>query len=155
MKHILRRPRLVIALLALAALVGLAAVPRSQAPQTGAPGDLESRFTGQTSALDASALRATRRRFEAGARSAWHSHDGGQILFVQEGKGRVQRKGQPIKEMVPGDSDYTAPSVLHWHGAAPDQAVAQAAMSFGGETHWTEKVTDAEYLGTSAAGRGR
>jgi hypothetical protein len=29
-------------------------------------------------------------RFTPGARSAWHSHDGDQTLYVTEGHGRVQ-----------------------------------------------------------------
>ena len=60
-----------------------------------------SRFTGQTAALDAGGAAAGRRRFEAGARTAWHSHPRGQLLFVQEGRARIQKKGQPFKDLRP------------------------------------------------------
>jgi aldose sugar dehydrogenase len=151
MKRILDCPRLVMALASAAVIASLAAVPTGQAPQSAPSADDAARFTGATSALDAAGMRATRRRFEAAARSAWHSHERGQLLFVEEGKGRVQRRGQPLRELSRGESDYTGPNVQHWHGAAPDQAIVQAAMSWGGETRWMEKVTDAEYLGTTSA----
>ncbi|MBI4476945.1 MAG: cupin domain-containing protein [Acidobacteria bacterium] len=105
------------------------------------------RFTGKTSTLDAKELSVSRRRFEAGARSAWHSHERGQLLFVQEGRARIQRRGQPMKKLDPGESDYTGPHVAHWHGAVPGQPLVQVAVGFGGETKWMEKVTDEEYQG--------
>ena len=147
MRYLIGRPRLILALVSIAVVAGLAAAPTPQPPQT-APGDDASRFTGATTALDATGLRASRRRFEAGARAAWHTHEGGQILFVEQGKGRVQRRGQPIRDMLQGEMDYTPPNVEHWHGAAPDQAVVQTALS-GGAGKWLEKVSDAEYLGRS------
>jgi quercetin dioxygenase-like cupin family protein len=129
--------------LLLLAVVGLRGVP---AQEPGASNSDEARFTGKTEALETTGLRLTRRRFEAGARSAWHSHDRGQLLFVADGRGRVRRRGQPLKEMGQGESDYTGPGVVHWHGAAPGQAVVQIAVSMGGETRWLEKVTDEEYM---------
>jgi quercetin dioxygenase-like cupin family protein len=105
------------------------------------------RFTGRSDAMDSKDLSIGRRRFEAGARAAWHSHDKGQLLFVEQGRGRVQRRGEAIRELKPGDSDYTEPNVVHWHGAAPDQAFVQINVAFGGDTKWMEKVTDDEYLG--------
>ena len=53
------------------------------------------RFTGISTVLDAKDLSAARRRFEPGARSAWHSHDNGQLLFVEKGRGRTQKRGRP------------------------------------------------------------
>lgn len=106
----------------------------------------DARFTGHTDVLDAKDLNATRRSFDAGARSAWHSHSKGQLLFVEDGRARLQRKGQPVRELGAGETDYTGPNVVHWHGAAPDRKLVQVALSFG-ETKWMEKVTDAEYAG--------
>src|SRR5437588_6084612 len=37
--------------------------------------------------------------FEAGARSAWHTHPLGQILIVTAGNGRVQSWGGPVEEI--------------------------------------------------------
>jgi quercetin dioxygenase-like cupin family protein len=119
------------------------AVVRAQQP---APAN-EARFTGVTTVLDGKDLSAARRRFEPGARSAWHSHDNGQLLFVQEGRMRSQKRGQPIKEFGPGDSEYTAPRVEHWHGAVPQTHLIQINVGFGGETRWLQKTTDEEYNG--------
>src|SRR5439155_1129496 len=41
--------------------------------------------------------------FEPGARKAWHTHPLGQTLVVTAGFGRVQRWGDPIEEIQPGD----------------------------------------------------
>ena len=104
-------------------------------------------FTGRTDSLDAKDITAGRRRFEAAARTAWHSHDKGQLLLVEKGRARVQRRGEPIRDLKPGDSDYTAPNVVHWHGAAADQELVQVNIGFGGGAKWFEKVTDDEYTG--------
>jgi quercetin dioxygenase-like cupin family protein len=107
----------------------------------------DSRFTGRTDVLESKELGISRRSFEPGARSAWHSHDKGQLLFVEEGRARTQKKDQPIKELGIGDSEYTGPHVVHWHGAVPNQRLVQIAVSFGGDTKWMQKTTDAEYAG--------
>jgi quercetin dioxygenase-like cupin family protein len=126
-------------LLAMGAVAGAAQQP-------GAAAD-DPRFTGKSDVLESKDLGVSRRRFEPGARSAWHSHDKGQLLYVEEGRARTQKRGQALREMGPGDSDYTGPNVVHWHGAVPHTHFIQVAVSFGGETKWMEKVTDAEYAG--------
>jgi quercetin dioxygenase-like cupin family protein len=120
-------------------------VGRAQQP---APAD-DPRFTGKSETLEAKDLGVSRRRFVAGARSAWHSHDRGQLLFVEEGRARLQKRGAPVKELGRGESDYTGPNVAHWHGATPHEPFVQVAVGFGGETRWMEKVTDEEYQGKS------
>ena len=107
----------------------------------------EPRFTGTSMVMDGKDLSAARRSFEAGARTFWHSHDNGQLLLVEDGRMRTQKKGGAIRELGKGESDYTGPKVVHWHGAAPGQALVQINVGFGGETRWMEKVTDAEYAG--------
>lgn len=142
-----RLPRLVggFLWLAMAMLVSAHWIGHAQQPAT--PAGEDPRFTGKTSTMEATGLGVSRRRFEAGARSAWHSHERGQLIFVEEGRARTQKRGQAVKEMGPGESDYTGPSVVHWHGAASNQPLVQVAVGFGGETKWLEKVTDDEYLG--------
>jgi len=103
------------------------------------------RFTGKSVTMEGKDLSVARRHFEPGARSAWHSHDRGQLLMVEEGRMRTQKRGQAIKEIGAGESDYTGPNVAHWHGAVPGQALVQINVGFGGETKWMDKVTDAEY----------
>ncbi len=104
-------------------------------------------FTGKSVTMDGNDLSAARRSFEAGARSYWHSHDNGQLLLVEGGRMRTQKKGGALKELGKGESDYTGPNVIHWHGAVPGQALIQINVGFGGGTKWLENVTDAEYNG--------
>jgi 4-carboxymuconolactone decarboxylase len=124
-------------------------IARAQQPaqQSGAPAAEDPRFTGLSTTMEAKDLGVSRRRFEAGARSAWHSHDLGQLLFVEQGRARTQKRGQPMREMGVGESDYTGSSIIHWHGATPDQPFVQVAVGWGGETKWLEKTTDDEYAG--------
>ena len=105
------------------------------------------RFTGRSDTMEAKDLGIGRRSFEPGARSAWHSHDKGQLIFVEQGRARTQKKGQPMKELGAGDSDYTPPNIVHWHGAAPSERFVQVAVSFGGDIKWLQKTTDEEYAG--------
>jgi quercetin dioxygenase-like cupin family protein len=107
----------------------------------------EPRFTGKSVVMDGKDLSAARRSFEAGARTFWHSHDNGQLLLVEDGRMRTQKKDGAIKELGKGESDYTGPNVVHWHGAAPGRALVQINVGFGGGTKWLEQVTDAEYNG--------
>jgi len=118
-----------------------------EAQQPPAAGADDPHFTGKTVVMDGKDLSVARRRFEPGARTAWHSHDRGQLLLVEEGRLRTQKKGQAIKELGVGESDYTAPNLVHWHGAVSGQALVQLNVGFGGETKWLEPVTDAQYQG--------
>jgi len=129
--------------LVLALVVGVHWVGAAQQPPAGGADD--PRFTGKSVTMDGKDLTVARRSFEAGARSAWHSHDKGQLLMVEQGRMRTQKRGQSVKELGVGESDYTGPNVVHWHGAAKNQALVQINVGFGGETKWLEKVTDAEY----------
>jgi quercetin dioxygenase-like cupin family protein len=104
-------------------------------------------FTGKSVVMEGKDLSVARRSFEAGARSAWHYHDNGQLLLVEDGRMRTQKKGGTIKELGKGESDYTGPRIVHWHGAVPGQPLVQINVGFGGETKWLEKVSDAEYNG--------
>jgi quercetin dioxygenase-like cupin family protein len=104
-------------------------------------------FTGKSVVMDGKDLSAARRSFEPGARTYWHSHDNGQLLLVEDGRMRTQKKGGPIKELGKGESDYAGPNVVHWHGATPGQPLVQINVGFGGATKWLNEVTDAEYNG--------
>jgi 4-carboxymuconolactone decarboxylase len=86
--------------------------------------------------------------FEAGARTAWHTHPLGQTLIVTAGTGRVQRWGDPVDEIRQGDVVWIPPGVKHWHGAAPTSSMTHIAISEqvdGKTVEWMEKVSDAEY----------
>ena len=88
--------------------------------------------------------------FEPGARTAWHSHPLGQTLIVTAGCGRVQREGQAIETIRPGDVAWIGPGEKHWHGAAPTTAMTHVAIQEsleGKSANWMEHVSDAQYLG--------
>ena len=87
--------------------------------------------------------------FEPGARTAWHTHPLGQTLIVTAGCGRVQRWGDPIEEIRPGDVIWFPPGEKHWHGAAPTTAMTHIAIVEqldGKSADWMEKVSDEQYL---------
>lgn len=102
-------------------------------------------FTGVVTAMDAKDITGGRRKFEAGARTAWHSHDRGQLIYAEQGRMRTGRRGQSIKEYDQGGSEYTPPNVEHWHGATPKESLVQVNIQFGGTTNWLKPITDAEY----------
>lgn len=78
-------------------------------------------------------------RFPPGARTHWHSHPGGQLLYVTEGRGRVGTRDGRIEEIGPGDVVIVPPDEEHWHGAVAAEGVAHLALSFGA-TAWSEPV---------------
>ncbi|KUL94563.1 cupin [Bosea sp. WAO] len=86
--------------------------------------------------------------FEAGARTAWHTHPLGQTLIVTEGVGRVQHWGGEIQEIRPGDVVWIPPGVKHWHGATPASGMIHIAISEsqdGKTVDWLEHVSDQQY----------
>lgn len=104
-----------------------------------------------TDELNASAAYVS---FEAGARSAWHTHPAGQRLVVTSGIGLVQEWGKPVQQIRPGDVIVCPPGVKHWHGAAPASAMTHLAVTGsvdGKNVEWLEKVTDAQYNADRAA----
>jgi quercetin dioxygenase-like cupin family protein len=88
--------------------------------------------------------------FEPGARTAWHTHPLGQTLIVTSGSGWVQREGDEIEEIRPGDVVWFEAGEKHWHGASLNTAMTHIAIQEaleGTAVEWMEKVTDEEYGG--------
>ena len=86
--------------------------------------------------------------FEPGARTAWHTHPLGQTLIVTAGCGWVQREGEAIQEIRPGDVVWFDPGEKHWHGATPFTAMSHIAIQEkldGSPVDWLEHVTDDQY----------
>lgn len=86
--------------------------------------------------------------FEAGARSAWHTHPAGQVLIISEGRGWVQEEGQQKRQVKKGDVIWTPPGVKHWHGATSNDAMSHVSitnMKDGKNVDWMEKVSDEQY----------
>jgi quercetin dioxygenase-like cupin family protein len=91
--------------------------------------------------------------FSPGARTAWHSHSIGQTLYVLNGEGLVQSRGEDAHSIRPGDVVVVAGGEWHWHGAAPDSLMTHLAMSEG-EPTWGDHVKDAEYEAAAESPRG-
>lgn len=71
--------------------------------------------------------------FTPGARTFWHTHEKGQILFVTQGSGLIQSEGQEPRKLKVGDVVYIPGGEKHWHGAAPDTVMTHMAVALGGQ----------------------
>jgi quercetin dioxygenase-like cupin family protein len=116
--------------------------------QTPEQAALQAARVGNSTTMDLEGSNLGRRHFAAGNRTYWHTHEGGFLMLVEKGKGRVQHRGQAMKELAAGEVDYTPPGVEHWHGAAPnDEMVQLAVVVGGGGIMFKDPVSDAEYNG--------
>jgi quercetin dioxygenase-like cupin family protein len=129
-----------------AAAAQQAAPGQTPPPGGGRGGGIASRMTGKIDVGDTKNMNMSRIRFEAGARTNWHIHSAAQLLLVEEGRGRLQELGSGIVDVPAGQPVLTKPNVLHWHGAAPDQAALQFSV-YSGTLEWKDPVTDEQYLG--------
>lgn len=92
------------------------------------------------------ALNAIAVMFAPGARSFWHSHPEGQVLYVTSGFGRVGTEAGGFVEIATGDVIYAPPGELHWHGASPTSYMVHLSLTTGGATVWESRaVSDEEY----------
>jgi quercetin dioxygenase-like cupin family protein len=82
--------------------------------------------------------------FTPGARTYWHSHDGGQVLHVLAGQGRVCVRGGSPQSVRAGDVVFFQPGEEHWHGAGEAEYLLHLAISLGGHD-WLEPVTEEQY----------
>lgn len=90
-------------------------------------------------------MTAMRAYFEPGGITHWHTHPLGQLLFVVDGAGLVQRKGGEIVEVRAGDCVWFAPGEHHWHGATSDGPFSYVSIQptrDGTAVHWLEPVGD-------------
>ena len=86
--------------------------------------------------------------FSPGARTDWHSHPGGQVLYVVEGVCRVGNDQGELVELAPGDVAQIRPGEVHWHGATPHGPMTHLSLTSHGVTRWEpRKVSDSEYAG--------
>jgi quercetin dioxygenase-like cupin family protein len=84
--------------------------------------------------------------FPPGGRTAWHSHSQGQTIYVTEGDGLVQSRGEAVVTITSGDVAWTPADEWHWHGAGPDGPMTHLSITEGA-AHWGDHVTDEEYGG--------
>tara|TARA_R110002049_G_scaffold5204_2_gene36543 strand:- start:10291 stop:10758 length:468 start_codon:yes stop_codon:yes gene_type:complete len=86
--------------------------------------------------------------FDAGAFTDWHSHPGGQILIITEGKGFYQEEGREKRILKKGDVVKCLPNIRHWHGAIPNEGLTFIHIipnTENGYLKWYNPVTYKEY----------
>lgn len=114
------------------------------------------RFTGEatitpvTGGQGPSAVQISAVHFAPGARSAWHCHTLGQTLYIAEGTGFVQSRGQEVVALEAGDIVRTPAGEWHWHGASREHSMTNLSItqdSPGAPDQWGALVSDAEYAG--------
>ena len=82
--------------------------------------------------------------FMPGARTAWHTHEGGQTLYVIEGNGFVQSRDEAVQAIRCGDVHVTSDGEEHWHGATHDHLMTHISITQG-PANWGSHVADQEY----------
>ena len=86
--------------------------------------------------------------WQPGMRSYWHCHAGGQIMMLFDGVGRVQKRGERMRTLHKGETEYAGPGVEHWHGAADDASGQFFQVSIAPTAvFWMEEVGRADYMG--------
>ena len=88
--------------------------------------------------------------FAAGARTAWHTHPRGQMIYIVSGTCLAQKEGGEVQRATAGDAVWFAPNEKHWHGAAPATAMTHIAIQErldGKVVDWMERVSDEQYQG--------
>ncbi len=85
--------------------------------------------------------------FGPNARSAWHTHPGGQTLMVTEGEIITQVQGERANVAQKGEVISCPPGLKHWHGARGSRAAHIALTGYKEDKNveWLELVSDEEY----------
>lgn len=84
--------------------------------------------------------------FEGRARTFWHSHPGGQVLWVITGQAVVGTNDGSSVVAGPGDTVIAPPDELHWHGAATEEPMVHLSITADDGALWTSQgVEDQQY----------
>ena len=78
------------------------------------------------------------------SRNSWHTHEGGQVLFITAGTGYHQILGEDVEVIQAGDVVVCPPGATHWHGATQEDWMVHIAVTTGA-TEWLEPLTEEEY----------
>ena len=101
---------------------------------------------GPLSAAPDRSLNALGVLFEPRARTDWHTHPDGQVLYVVSGAGKVQQDDGETVRISTGDVVYSPPGEKHWHGATETGYLMHLSFTTGGATEWLpDKVSDEDY----------
>lgn len=101
--------------------------------------------------MDVKSVRVT---FAPSARTAWHTHPAGQILYIVSGRGWVQKEGEAALAMSAGDTVIIGAGEKHWHGAAADSPMVHVAVQpiVGGvDSVWLEQVSGEQFAASGVA----
>ncbi|WP_045825185.1 (R)-mandelonitrile lyase [Teredinibacter turnerae] len=86
--------------------------------------------------------------FQAGSRTAWHSHPAGQHIVVLTGTAVTGTRDGEVMQVSPGEAIWCPPGVDHWHGATkkgPMKHLVVTGSKDGNNVVWKEHVTDGQY----------
>ncbi len=75
--------------------------------------------------------------FHDGAVTNWHSHPGGQLLYVLAGAARVGTEADGAVQLAPGSLVVAPAGERHWHGAAPGETARVLSLTWGA-TAWED-----------------
>ena len=84
--------------------------------------------------LDPDLLRV---HYEAGSVSNWHTHPGGQYIYVLQNSVLICNDGGEMNEVAEGSLVVVQPGERHWHGATENSSSDILTISFG-VTRWEE-----------------
>jgi quercetin dioxygenase-like cupin family protein len=140
----MRRSFVLVGVIALGVMSVWTQAAQQPTPPT-APTFNPANFSGTVTPRGTTDIRMNRYHFDAGARTKWHRHEAGQVIFVENGRLRVQERGKAAQDLAQGATLHVSAGVEHWHGAVPNaQGITQVSLSFGA-TNWMEAVSDADY----------
>ena len=86
----------------------------------------------------------TKATFRANSTLDWHKHTTPQVLIIVAGEGYYQERGLEPVVLKAGDVLKCAPDTEHWHASSKETDVTYLAI-YGGETVWTEVLTQEAY----------
>lgn len=88
-------------------------------------------------------------RFTPGARTNWHAHALGQVLYIADGVGLVGTRDGNVVRVSAGETVKCPAGEEHWHGATDTNLMAHIALvvgdGTGDATTWLEPVTEEQY----------
>ena len=64
-----------------------------------------------------------------------------------EGRCRIQKEGEAVRQIDTGGAVCIEPGEKHWHGASPDAPMTHIALNVNASTTWMDKVSDSDYHG--------
>ena len=90
-------------------------------------------------------------QFSPGARTNWHTHEGGQLLIIVSGEALVgDENGTEL--LTAGDIAWTPGGIPHWHGATDDRFMVHTAISLK-KADWHGPVDEDTYAAALSAAR--